>query len=132
MVGGNTSQQLSLVEEEIAEIFNDIGVKRNASRVLVLMIRGFDLTSQEIERVCDIRQPEVSIALNDLEKRKWVRKVGQKSENKGRPVLIYHLVKSVDDILDELKEVIVGDYDKKLHEIEKVKELLKERVVERN
>ena len=75
---------------------------------------------------------EVSIALTDLEKRKWVRKVGQKSENKGRPVLIYHLVKSVDDILDELKEVIVGDYDKKLHEIEKVKELLKERVVERN
>jgi len=132
MVGGNTSQQLSLVEEEIAEIFNDIGVKRNASRVLVLMIRGFDLTSREIERVCDIRQPEVSIALTDLEKRKWVRKVGQKSENKGRPVLIYHLVKSVDDILDELKEVIVGDYDKKLHEIEKVKELLKERVVERN
>ena len=132
MVGGNTSQQLSLVEEEIAEIFNDIGVKRNASRVLVLMIRGFDLTSREIERVCDIRQPEVSIALTDLEKRKWVRKVGQKSENKGRPVLIYHLVKSVDDILDELKEVIVGDYDKKLHEIEKVKELLKERVLERN
>ncbi len=38
----------------------------------------------------------------------------------------------MDDILDELKEVIVGDYDKKLHEIEKVKELLKERVVERN
>ena len=132
MVGGNTYQQLSLVEEEIAEIFNDIGVKRNASRVLVLMIRGFDLTSREIERVCDIRQPEVSIALTDLEKRKWVRKLGQKSENKGRPVLIYHLVKSVDDILDELKEVIVGDYDKKLHEIEKVKELLKERVVERN
>jgi len=132
MVGGNTSQQLSLVEEEIAEIFNDIGVKRNASRVLVLMIRGFDLTSREIERVCDIRQPEVSIALTDLEKRKWVRKVGQKSENKGRPVLIYHLVKSVDDILDELKKVIVGDYDKKLHEIEKVKELLKERVLERN
>lgn len=132
MVGDNTSLQLSDGEEEIAEIFNDIGVKRNASRILVLMIRGFDLTSREIERVCDIRQPEVSIALSDLEKRKWVKKVGQKSENKGRPVLIYHLVKSVDDILDELKKVIVGDYDKKLHEIEKVRELLKERVVERN
>ena len=132
MVGDNTSQQLSDGEEEIAEIFNDIGVKRNASRVLVLMIRGFDLTSREIERFCDIRQPEVSIALTDLEKRKWVKKVGQKSENKGRPVLIYHLVKSVDDILDELKKVIVGDYDKKLNEIEKVRELLKERVVERN
>ncbi|MGV8108288.1 MarR family transcriptional regulator [Methanospirillum sp.] len=132
MVGDNTSLQLSDGEEEIAEIFNDIGVKRNASRVLVLMIRGFDLTSREIERVCDIRQPEVSIALSDLENRKWVKKVGQKSENKGRPVLIYHLVKSVDDILDELKKVIVGDYNKKLNEIEKVRELLKERVVERN
>ena len=75
MVGDNTSQQLSDGEEEIAEIFNDIGVKRNASRVLVLMMRGFDLTSREIERFCDIRQPEVSIALTDLEKRKWVKKV---------------------------------------------------------
>lgn len=130
MVGDNTSLQLSDGEEEIAEIFNDIGVKRNASRVLVLMIRGFDLTSREMERVCDLRQPEVSIALTDLEKRKWVKKVGQKSETKGRPVLIYHLVKSVDDILDELKKVIVGDYDKKLNEIEKVRELLKERVLE--
>ncbi|OQA55713.1 MAG: hypothetical protein BWY45_02077 [Euryarchaeota archaeon ADurb.Bin294] len=73
MVGDNISQQLSDGEEKIAEIFNDIGMKRNVSRVLVLMIRGFDLTSREMERACDIRQLEVNIALTDPEKRKWVK-----------------------------------------------------------
>ena len=39
--------------------------------------------------------------------------------------MIYHLVKSLNDILDELKTEIVGDYEEKVKEIEKVRELLK-------
>jgi len=120
------SLQFSRGDEEIAELFKDIGIKRNAARVLVLMFRDSDLTSRDMERICDLRQPEVSIALTYLIKRKWVKKVNQYSENKGRPVLIYHLGRSIDDILEELKNEIVGDYDEKIKEIEKVKELLKE------
>lgn len=125
MVGGDMSLQFSRGDEEIADLFWDIGVKRNTSRVLVLLLRDIDLTSRVIERVVDLRQPEVSIALSELIKRKWVKKVSQISENKGRPIIIYHLSKKLDDILDELKKDIVGDYEEKVKEIEKVRELLK-------
>ena len=70
MVGENRPLQFSDVEVEIAEIFGDIGVKRLAARVLVLILRDIELTSREIERTCDLRQPEVSIALSDLIGRK--------------------------------------------------------------
>ena len=124
-MGGTMSLQLSRGEEEVADLFWDIGLKKNTARVLVLMLRDADLTSREIERTCDLRQPEVSIALKDLMERRWVRDVRKIMENKGRPVNIYHLIKSLDDILDELKRVIVGDYEKKLQEIERVREMLR-------
>ena len=125
MVGTHTTLQFSKGEEEIADLFWDIGLKKNTGRVLVLMIRDDDLTSREIERICDLRQPEVSIALSDLMKRKWVRDIRHAREGKGRPTMIYHLIKSLDDILEELKTEIVGDYEEKLKEIEKVRNLLK-------
>ena len=119
------SLQFSKGEEEIAELFWDIGLKRNSARVLVLMIRDEDFTSRDMERVCDLRQPEVSIALSDLMERKWVKDVRQVREGKGRPTMIYHLIKSLDDILEELKNAIVGDYEKKVEEIEKVRAMLR-------
>ncbi|NLL09555.1 MAG: hypothetical protein GX268_01415 [Methanomicrobiales archaeon] len=125
MVKNNTSLKFSKGEEEIAGLFWDIGLKKNAARVLVLMIRDVDMTSREIEKICDLRQPEVSIALSDLMKRKWVKDIRQSREGKGRPTMIYHLVKPLNDILDELKAEIVGDYEEKVKEIEKVRELLK-------
>lgn len=130
MVGDDLFLQFSEGDEEVAELFTDIGVKRNSARVLVLMLRDIDLTSRMMERVCDLRQPEVSIALTDLMKRKWVRKIGQSGEGKGRPILLYRMGRTLEDILDELKTEIVGDYDKKIAEIEQVREMLRERVRE--
>lgn len=125
MVGSDMSLQLSRAEEEIAELFWDIGLKKNSARVLVLMIRDVDLTSREMERACDLRQPEVSIALTDLLKRKWAKNIRQVMENKGRPVKIYHLSRSLDEILEDLKSAIVDDYGRKVLEIERVRELIK-------
>jgi len=117
--------QFTTGDEEIADLFWDIGLKRNSARVLVLMIRDIDITSREIERIVDLRQPEVSIALNDLLKKRWIIISGQITENKGRPVKIYHLSTSLDNILEELKESIEGEYDKKVEEIELVRDMLK-------
>ena len=126
MAGETMSLQFSQGEEEIAELFWDIGLKKNTARVLVLLIRDIDLTSREMERVCDLRQPEVSIALTDLTKRKWIDVVRQIMENKGRPIKIYHMTKPLDDILEELKGIIVGDYGRKILEIERVREMVKQ------
>jgi predicted transcriptional regulator len=124
-----SSLQFSSGEEEIAELFWDIGLKKNSARVLVLTLWDIDLTSRDMERICDLRQPEVSIALTDLMKRRWIKVVRQVMENKGRPIKIYHLARALEEILDELKSSIVGEYDKKSEEIEKVREMLKKGTV---
>jgi len=126
------SLQFSNVEEEITELFWDIGLRKNTARVLVLTLWDIDLTARDMERVCDLRQPEVSIALTDLMKRKWIKVVNQVMVNKGRPVKIYRLAKSLEQILDELKGLIEGDYDKKSEEIEKVREMMKKQSSKNN
>lgn len=123
---GSSSLHFSRREEEIAELFLEIGLKRNTARVLVLMIWDRDITSREIERVADLRQPEVSLALGDLMEKRWVRIVRQITESKGRPVKVYHLSRALDDILDDIKGSFMGECGKKLIDIERVRELVKE------
>ena len=119
------SLQFSRGDEEIAELFIDIGIVKNTARVLVLIMKDIELTSRDLERMCDLRQPDVSMALKDLMARKWVKTVRNVIENKGRPVKIYRLSKRLDDILDDLKGAIIGDSGRKIIDIERVRELLK-------
>ena len=120
-----SSLQFTRVEEEIAELLWDIGLKKNTARVLVLILWDVNCTARDMERICDLRQPEVSIALTDLMKKKWIKVVNLISENKGWPIKVFHLARTLEQILDELKGLIEGDYEKKSGEIEKVREMLK-------
>lgn len=123
-MGGEYGLHFSIGDEEIADLFWDIGLRRNSARVLTLLIKDVDMTSREIERVVDLRQPEVSIAITDLMKKRWVRIDHQITENKGRPMKVYHIAKTLDEILDELKETIIGSYEQKFEEIERVRNML--------
>ena len=120
-----SSLQFSSVEEEIAELFWDIGLRKNAARVLALMLWNINLSARDIERICDLRQSEVSVALTDLIKKKWIKVTKLIIEKKGRPIKIYRRTRSPDKILDELRGMIKGDYDIKSEEIEKVREIIK-------
>lgn len=123
-MGGDYDQHFSNRDEEIVDLFWSIGLKRNSALVLTLMIKDKDFTSREIERIIDLRQPEVSIALSDLIKRDWVHIVLQITQNKGRPIKVYHIAKTLDEILDELKESLIGTYKQKFDQIEKVRNFL--------
>ncbi|PWR75214.1 hypothetical protein ACKUB1_15330 [Methanospirillum stamsii] len=112
-------------DEEIANLFFEIGIGKNSSKVLALLIRELDFSSRDMERICDLRQPEVSIALKDLITRGWVKIVRHVIENKGRPVSIYHLGKTLDEILDDIKGMIIGDSGRKIIDIERIRDLLK-------
>jgi predicted transcriptional regulator len=117
---------LSDIDIQITDILTDVGLKSGEARVLVVLFKGYDLTSREVERISDLRQPEVSIAINQLIKRNWVYVTSHNTEKKGRPVKIYSLQHTVDEILDEIKGDIEGDYRKKKEIIERVRVLVKE------
>lgn len=115
---------ISKTEEEIIEILGKIGLKRNEARVLVIFLRGMDLTSREIERMADLRQPEVSIAITALTRRNWICTATLITENKGRPVKVFRLAEPVEKILFQIKSEILGDFSKQIAYVERITDLV--------
>lgn len=92
------------------------GLSKNVSKTLVCLTKKTETTSVEIEKATGLRQPEVSIAMQDLRNRNWVEKRDIKKEGKGRPVHAYKLSLSLDDIVDVLEK----DAKAKMAEIERM------------
>lgn len=92
------------------------GLSKNVSKTLVCLTKKTETTSVEIEKATGLRQPEVSIAMQDLRNRNWVEKRDIKKEGKGRPVHAYKLSLSLDDIIDVLEK----DAKAKMAEIERM------------
>jgi len=44
-------------------------------------------------------------------KKRWIHIVLQITENKGRPMKVYHIAKTLNEILDELMDTLIGSYE---------------------
>ncbi|MEI7857483.1 MAG: ArsR family transcriptional regulator [Methanomicrobiales archaeon] len=86
-------------EEEFANLLIEIGTKKNVAKVLVFLANTPEATSRAIERGTDMRQPEVSIAMKYLMNQDWIKSCECPSENKGRPMKVYELAKSITEIM---------------------------------
>ncbi len=121
-----TNQVFSDLDEEISGIFAEIGLKKNTARVLAILLKDIDLTSREIERWADLRQPEVSFAIKDLMGRQWIGVSRNLGSKKGRPIQVYRLAVPVEGIIDQLQRTITTCYQEKIHSLERVRELIRE------
>jgi predicted transcriptional regulator len=91
-------------EEEFVNLLIDIGTKQSIAKVLVFLSNTAEATSRDIERGTDLRQPEVSIAMRYLAEQEWIKSRESKAESKGRPVKIYVLSKSINDIMNSIEK----------------------------
>ena len=89
-------------------------MSRILAKILMYLSRVDECISAEIERDVHLRQPEVSIAMQELQRRGWIKKHDFKNNGKGRPTHIYSMTTSIDQIVG-----IFGE--KKLKEINSVK-----------
>jgi len=94
--------RLSRRDEVLVDLLLETGIPRNLARTLVFLSKRDETTSVEIEKATGLRQPEVSIAMQELRRRKWVEKRDIKKEGKGRPVHAYRLSLSWADILTDV------------------------------
>ena len=86
-------------EDELIRLLTSMDISRNVARTLVCLAAMEESTSQQIERSTALRQPEVSIAIQELRDRGWVAKRDIKQERKGRPVHSYRLDMPLDRIV---------------------------------
>ena len=113
------SLALDKEDEKIVSLFTELGMPKNLSKTLLYLCQVDECRSADVEQAADLRQPEVSIAMQDLRRRGWVKKRDLKKKGKGRPV---HIYKSTTD----LSKVVKSFEKEKLKEIETVKNDLSE------
>src|SRR3970040_299199 len=101
-------------EDATVDLLMRTGMPKNVARARVCHSGREETTSVEVEKATGLRQPEVSIAMQELRKRRWVEKRDIKKEGKGRPVHAYHLALPFEEII----EIIGREERAKIEEIE--------------
>jgi predicted transcriptional regulator len=81
------------------------GMPKGIARTLAYLSSKEDwATSKDIEKATNLRQPEVSIAVRDLEDRGWVERDSLKRESKGRPINIYRMSVKLNKVYTSIEE----------------------------
>ena len=101
-------------DERVVELFSNLGMPKNLAKTLMYISQVDECKSTDIELGADLRQPEVSIAMQELRKRGWVVKKDLKKKGKGRPTHVYSPTKDLHTIIDTLEQ-------EKLSEIDQIK-----------
>ena len=101
-------------DETLVKLLMRTDMPKNVAKTLVFLRKKEETTSVGIEISTALRQPEVSIAMQELRRRKWVVKRDIKKEGKGRPVHSYKLALPFEKII----ETIEKEERKKIEDIE--------------
>jgi len=104
-------------DERAVELFTDLGMPKNLAKTLVYISQCEECRSADVEQGADLRQPEVSVAMQELRKKGWAKKRDLKKDGKGRPVHVYKLTKSLPEILETFEQ-------NKLREVQNIKQNL--------
>jgi len=115
----NKTHKLDSQDEKIIKIFAELGMPRNLAKTLMYISKTEECRSAEIEHQANLRQPEVSVAMQELQNRGWINKRDLKKKGKGRPVHLYSLTSNLNTIIKNFEQ-------EKIKEIEIIKKDLDE------
>ena len=100
-----------------------LGMKRTLACIITFLKDQNERSSKDIETATGLRQPEVSIAMQTLRERNWLTEHEIKSSGKGRPLKIYALRASIDEIINYCEAEKSRESARFSEAIQKLKEL---------
>lgn len=97
-------------DHRVVSLFTELGMPKNLAKTLLYVSQVDEARSADVEQGADLRQPEVSVAMQELRRRGWAKKRDVKKKGKGRPVHLYKLTADLPTILksfekEKMKEV---------------------------
>lgn len=113
------SNVLDEEDEKAVQLFTELGMPKNLAKTLVYISQVDECRSAEVEQGANLRQPEVSVAMQELRKKGWAEKRDLKKKGKGRPVHVYRLTQPLPKILETFEQ-------EKLEEVENIRSDLNE------
>jgi predicted transcriptional regulator len=106
-------------DDKAVSLFAELGMPKNLAKTLMFISQVEECRSADVEQGADLRQPEVSVAMQEMRRRGWAKKRDLKKKGKGRPVHIYKLTKTLPDILRSFE-------DEKMKQVATIKNDLQE------
>jgi predicted transcriptional regulator len=101
-------------DDKAVQLFVELGMPKNLAKTLMYVSQVDECKSANVEQAADLRQPEVSVAMQEMRRRGWAKKRDIKKKGKGRPAHVYKLVINLPEILKSFEQ-------EKLKEVENVK-----------
>lgn len=124
------TRNLSVLDEtddKAVQLFTDLGVPRNLAKTLMYVSQVDECRSAEVEQGADLRQPEVSIAMQELRRRGWIDKRDLKGDGKGRPIHIYSHVTSLSEIMKNIEQEKLKEVETIQDNISKLRNIIRNR-----
>ena len=101
-------------EQEIVNKLTSVGYKKSTAKVIVYFISHSEGKAREIERIVDIRQPEVSIGVRNLKELNLLIFDKIEKQGKGRPQQFYKRKDSREGFIAKISNEI--EKKKKIYE----------------
>ena len=114
-------------DNKAVQIFTELGMPKNLAKTLVYICQVDECRSADVEQVADLRQPEVSVAMQELRRRGWIKKRYLKSKGKGRPVHIYKTSTDITKILKSVEQEKLKEYENVKKDLSELKNIIKSR-----
>ena len=111
-------------DKKIINIFTELGMPRNLAKTLMYISQVEECRSAEIEHGANLRQPEVSVAMQQLQNKGWVQKRHKKKKGKGRPVHLYKLTSPIDSIVKNFEKEKIAEIDNVKKDLTDLKNLI--------
>lgn len=85
------SNQMSIEQQSLRNKLIQLGANENTASVLLCLHQHGASTSKNLQSRCNIRQPDVSMAISELREMNLVHFSPQSEASRGRPAHIYRL-----------------------------------------
>ena len=113
-------------DDKAVKLFAELGMPKNLAKTLMYISQVPECKSSEVEQGADLRQPEVSVAMQEMRRRGWAKKRDLKKKGKGRPVHIYKLTKPLPQILSTFEKEKMKEVDTIKKDLTELQSLIKE------
>jgi predicted transcriptional regulator len=121
------SHTINQQDARAIKLFAELGMPKNLAKTLLYVSQCDECRSADIEQKTRLRQPEVSVAMQQLLNKGWVKKRDLKKKGKGRPVHIYKLTYPLQNIIKNFEEQKTKEIDTIKKDLSELKTLIEKR-----
>ncbi|MDH7516756.1 MAG: ArsR family transcriptional regulator [Candidatus Thermoplasmatota archaeon] len=121
----NKNIRITPQDDKVIKIFTELGMPKNLAKILMYISQVDECRSADVEQGTKLRQPEVSVVMQQLMKKGWVKKRDLRKKGKGRPIHIYKLTYPLGSIIENFEKEKMLEIKKIKNDIAELKNIVK-------